>query len=154
LIGPDGRIIEDAKVIDGRVAFCDFGFGEHSIRIRENCGSVTLNRIRFTYGVRQVFSVILNNCFVGADGGVYPPACLLYLRVYSTDGKKLSDAAAVDEPANNKFAADRYGRLFLFVPTHKSESFTITAPDYWPENVDASCAGLERMEREIRLKHK
>ncbi len=154
LAGADGRVAEVARVVSGEVAFCDFGFGEHTIQIGEGCGSVTLNGIRLVHGIAQQFDVLLNACLTGGDGGVYPPGCLLYVRVSSGDGSKLAQAEAVDSVGITTFHADSFGRLFIGLNSGTSEILRIGAPGYRPEAVNASCRETETIERGVQLQRK
>jgi len=93
LIDSVERIVSSTRIVNGIAEFCDFGFGEHTIHIGgDSCGSITLHHVHLVSGVAQKFRVVLDNCLNGAEGGRYPPSCLVYLRVASESGTKLGAA--------------------------------------------------------------
>jgi hypothetical protein len=152
LVGSDGRVIESTRTVNGEAEFCDFGFGEHTIRVAEGqCGFVTLNRIRLVYAIAQRFDVILNPCFIGAETMRYPPSCLVYIRVSSDNGKKLINAEAVVQGNKRTYHTDIYGRLFLAAPNGASTVFEIRAAGYIDKTVPISCQSYETVEKSVQL---
>jgi hypothetical protein len=152
LIDAEGRVVQNTKAPNGKVEFCDLGFGEHTIRIGgDQCGFVTLHRIRFVYGVAQYFRVVLNDCMIGGDGGTFPPSCLVYFRVSSEAGKKLSDAQADTEGGVYAVRADSYGRIFTFVLNGKSQEFVISSPGYASRTVHVSCRSYDHIAEAVVL---
>jgi hypothetical protein len=151
LIGPSGRVVEGVGTVNGDAAFCDLDFGEHTIRIGGNrCGFVTLHRIRLVYGVAQYFRTVLNDCMIGSDGGVFPPACLVYFRVSSEEGKKLGDAQASADGVHF-IHADTFGRIFISARNGKSTDFVVASHGYMSKTVHVTCVKYEQISESVRL---
>jgi hypothetical protein len=146
-----GRVIDKQLAHDGVARFCDFGFGDHTIRVGEDCGFVTLNRIRLVYQHPQWFRVVLNYCTIGGDGGVFPPSCLVYIRVSSQAGAKLSGAEASLEGGQHIVPADRYGRLYFAIRQGASYAYKVSAAGYADHVVRLSCENPTRIERAVEL---
>ncbi len=155
LIDSDNHVVRKVDSVNGHAEFCDFGFGEHTIRVgSDQCGYVTLHRISLVYGLAQHFSVILNPCFMGADGGRYPPSCLIYFRVSAADGRQVVSAFATVVGGTRQLTADRHGRIFTAVLNDSSKDFTISADGYEDQAIRISCKSYETIEKAVQLKAK
>jgi hypothetical protein len=155
LIDADSHIVKKFDSINGVAEFCDFGFGEYSIRVgSDQCGQVTLGHIQLVYGLPQHFSVVLNPCLMGADGGRYPPSCLVYFRVASSEGTGLGSAFITVAGDTRQFKADQYGRIFTGLRNGSSKDFTISADGFEDQIVPVSCKSYETIEKAVSLSAK
>lgn len=153
LISPEGRVTSSVySNSDGIARFCDLGFGEHSIQVGDNkCGYVTLHRIRLVYGIAQSFKVVVNQCMIGADGGRYPPSCLLYLRVSSKGGRALSDGEVTALRGSHVLHVDQFGRLFTAIGNGTDATYEISAPGYKSKTIHKTCRSYETIEEAVQL---
>jgi len=152
LIDPDGHAIDSVETdIKGEASFCDFGFGRHAIKVGdEGRGSVTLNDIYFVYGIPQHRTVVLPSTHDVTFTSI-PTSCLVYVRVSSETGRKLTDAEATTR-SGKRWYADRYGRLEIWVLRGSEDDLTISAPEYATTVMHVACHDFERTERELKLK--
>lgn len=76
----DGEVVLSRRTDErGEVAFCDFGFTEHSVRVRDAfCNDITLRRISVDPATEKAVKVLLNHCLVNMQS---PASCVCLLRV-------------------------------------------------------------------------
>ena len=151
LLDPNGTIVQRALIRGGYAEFCDFGFGDHSIRVYdEQHLPVTVTGIRLRYGHEQAIKVVLNSPVdVGSDMAI-GNVCRAYARVTSIDGKPIASARAVVKAET--YHADAFGRILLLVPLKQFASFRFEALGFDTRDVVFSCSGPEeRIERSVIL---
>lgn len=128
LVDPEGRVLD--VVVSNTARFCDFGFGEHSLRIgRADCGLTTLHNIRLKYGEAQTYTVVRNECPIMGDGLPLGNFCSAYLRISSEMGQQLGGAWAAIEGERDKHQADQYGRIIIAVPLGPGKEVRVFGQD-------------------------
>jgi hypothetical protein len=160
LIDPSGKVVESHATSDGSAEFCDFGFGDHTIRIGDDC-VVTITDVRVHYGQQHNYSAIYNcprrpgdssiisgllldgdgwvQLMLAEDGG-FVKACSVYLRISSEDGTKLAEAEVTGGTTYpNPIVADRFGRMFFAIPRNSTQRIAISALGYSGESIDVTC---------------
>jgi len=134
------------------VQFCDFGFGEHSLRIgRADCGLTTIHNIRLKYGEAQTYTVVRNECPIMGDGLPLGNFCSAYLRISSEMGQQLGGAWAVMVGERNKQPADPYGRIILRLQPGLGTDVRISAPGYSEKTIHVACKTFEMIENAVQL---
>lgn len=140
LIGPAGRVIQTQKVVNGHAQFCDFGFGDHSILVRDensDCASTEIRKIHVIYGFTQKFKVAMNSCVGEAD--MPGTACGTYIRVIAPNGKALKAVNIKYDKTEASEFTDTYGRAKVGVLEGRSQSFTFTKPGYKSQKLVLRC---------------
>lgn len=150
LFGPGGAPVETSEVRAGKVEFCDFGFGKHSIQIGDtNCGATVVKNVEIEYRRELKLFVILNSCNVGGD--TLANACFIYVRVRDAQGNKIGSVQIVN--GSNPKMADEFGRAEIAVRQGESRKVTFVRDDFVPEVVEFSCGQKlsYRREQEVVL---
>ena len=151
LMDEQGTTVEVSAIANGRAAFCDFGFGPHSIRVQQDASiPVTLFGIHLTYGQEQHLRVVMNPVpDTGSEGGG-GNACRGYVRLITPDGRPIPNASAVYH--GTSFHSDAFGRLLLLVPLRQFATFRFEKPGFVTRDVSLSCSTWDdQIERKIVL---
>lgn len=150
LVDPEGRVLD--VVVSDTVRFCDFGFGEHSLRIgRADCGLTTLHNIRLKYGAAQTFTVVWNDCPILGDELPLGDFCATYLRISSEEGQKLGSARAVIVGERYDHPADQYGRIILSLQPDQGKDVRLSAPGYSEKSIHVACKRYEMIENAVQM---
>jgi hypothetical protein len=109
------KLVKSAMTVEGRLSFCDFGLGEHSIVLEgdRGCYDTVVSRIFLTARHEQRISISGNVCFFH---GVYsmPPSCNILLKIqnWSELSKLASSLRLRVADANMKLVEfDSFGRV-------------------------------------------
>jgi hypothetical protein len=152
LIDTRGGLVEQKEVIAGKVEFCDFGFGRHSILINgDKCGGVMIKNVRVVYGTLQKFKAVLNTC--AGDGDVVSAhGCLVFIRAKSDSGQPL-DGVTISSKSVTR-TTDSYGRVLTGVRSGEVDTFMVSKPGYQRTSLRVDCTTqvYEPIERTIVLK--
>ena len=153
LLDSTGRIISAGDVRSGHGEFCDFGFGEHSIRVSSDLTlPVVIHGVRLHYGNTQTLRVVLNQN-PDHKGDVAPSsgnACSAYARITSVDGKSLSGVKVTY--AGFTSVSDSFGRVVFLIPLNKFASFRFAKAGMQDRELTLSCSEpSERFERVVIL---
>src|SRR4051812_7349324 len=107
-----GRVVQRSTADNGVAEFCDFDFGEHSIKIGgTTCAELIIPQVRFVFGSTHVYRAYVNEC-AGWDV-ILRGGCHIYFRVDSSRGEKLPGVAVVSQPSGIKAITDSYGRALV-----------------------------------------
>jgi len=99
--------------------------------------------------VSQHFQVILNRCAERPAYG-FPPACLLYLRVSSDDGRPIKATVKVLNDSL-KVETDNYGRVWIGILAGATQDYLIEAAEHKPARISIVCKDQESIERGVVL---
>lgn len=144
-----GMKVASAKTEEvGKIEFCDFDFGEHSIRV-DAYGflSMTVSGIRMDYTYTYMLTVVLNY----NRGHVGSNACTVALRVKDTEGRRIPFPLLIGNDSQGNVSGDQFGRIRSFVLLHERRTIIVRAEGYTPAEMTIECHQLERYERTIVL---
>jgi hypothetical protein len=133
----EGEVVLSRRTDErGEVAFCDFGFTEHSVRVRDAfCNDITLGRISVDPATEKSVKVLLNHCLVNMKS---PTSCLCLLRVRT--GR--------DEPIPGAELRTDAGRVLFVSNSHGVFHFGIRVATVL--KVEVHAAGFGTVQREFR----
>ena len=147
-------MVQTRDVIGGKVEFCDFGFGDHSVRVRTSdseCAATRIENIRAEYGVTQKFSVIQNTCV--REGDNVSNGCFTYVRVVSADDLPLKGVLITAPSRWSSSMTDSYGRAEVAVHVGSANDFTFSMPGFKSKTLHLACPSVGAGQREslVRL---
>lgn len=154
LYDPAGKLVKSlfTDSASGVAELCDFGFGEHSIRVGQGgCSEMVIPSVVLCYGATATYRVILNGC---PCAGFTASGCQPYLRIASDDGVPLKGATVNWSESGRAWKTDVYGRVKPIIPIGVKGTLRITAPNYQPAIVPLDCrpGSLERFkEFEVKM---
>ena len=146
-----GKTIQEDFGENGEAQFCDFGFGEHSIRVGgTSCASVIIPGIHLDMGNPQTSRVYLNPC---GSGERVLLGCRVYFRVTSQGIPPLPLAGVVisTTPNTKRAETDTYGRVQIDLSVSKSYSITFDKAGYSKTTTAIDCTKPKYTERSVRL---
>jgi hypothetical protein len=138
LLNRDGDAVQKKTLVNGRVTFCDFGFGLHSILIGSptRCGSAQILNVRFLFPAEQVFVATINMCKQFGGSGI-AGGCFLHLRAVDQDGHP------VPNPVATSSGRAQSGTAGGFIPfglrLNGTTRVRITAPGFQEAVIDKQC---------------
>jgi hypothetical protein len=138
LLNGDGDVVQKKTLVDGRVTFCDFGFGLHSIMIGTptRCGSTQILNVRFLFPAEQVFVATLNICMQFGGSGI-AGGCFLNLRAIDQDGRPVPYPVATSP---GRAQSGTVGGFIPFgLPLNETTRVRITASGFNEVLIDKQC---------------
>lgn len=149
LLDPRGTLVRSDSTHSGKVEFCDFGLGPHSILIgKDTCLPVSVHDVRARPGRTQNVFVRLNSCPHPAG----PLACSIYLRARSTEDLPIVNAKLSISGTAIEIDADQFGRLAAALLPASTALFSIQAPGYRTETVELGCQAAEDIDRLVVMR--
>lgn len=148
-----GVVRARAQIRDGEVQFCDFGFGSHSLTLRQGASmTVTLSGIRLHYGETQRLRVIMNRGSGTGDMMSVGNACRAYLRV--SDSRSGNPVAGVRaDKSTPPIVSDKFGRLLVLVPWGQRTEFSLVGDGYQRKSFTLGCSRVgEVIEKGVVLR--
>jgi len=134
---------------DGTARICDFGFGPHEIIVSpRSCFPVRfkVDRVLERHPIR--LEATLNPCPVYPNDRDY---CIAYFRVTSQEGTPIASASIEPPIVPLPQSTDRYGRVWVYLPSGWSKSLSVVASGYLPKAVTVNCRSTEVVEKPVVL---
>jgi hypothetical protein len=149
LLGPDGKV-EARNQMDGPIyRLCDFGFGQHSLRVGANeCFPVTISNLRVRFGDPIFLKVHLNACSGGEE---ITNACRIYFRIVDDGGKALPGTRTALQGLASSLTADKYGRVQTFLPKDHTMTYSFLKPGFEAGSAQLACTERREVDRVIVL---
>jgi len=145
-----GRVVQRSMADGGVAEFCDFDFGEHSIKIGgTTCAELIIPHVGVVFGSTQVFRAYVNECS-GWELSI-PRGCRTYFRVSTSDGEKLSGVTVVSQPAGSKTITDAYGRALVRANSGENETVTFSKAGYVSRGLTVKCGAPSYSEQRVTL---
>jgi len=145
-IDPSGQELF-AGTVDFVFRMCDFGFGEHLLKVGENsCYPTTISRIRYFPGRPILLRVSVQQC-TGVNRVVM--GCDVYLRIHNQEGEGIPGAQVAFYDRN--MAADEFGRIMLGLPRRSVTEITVAAPNYLKNRLSITCEQSRNVEEAVVL---
>ncbi len=147
LLDPTGKV-ELREMAEGpSVKICDFGFGEHTLRVGANeCFPVAISGLRVVFGSPISLKVVQNACSYRNMRN----ACLGYFRIVDIDGKPIANVGFSPGLTLAPPQTDSHGRWQgLFKGSH---DLTFTKTGFEPERAHVECRADEEVDQTIIMK--
>lgn len=144
-----GEVVQHSTADDGVAEFCDFEFGEYSIKIGgTTCAELIIPQVRVSFGLTHVYWAYVNEC-AGWDVSL-EGACRIYIRASSSTGEKLPGVSvALSQPSEIKAFTDSYGRALVNMTLGKSSVLVFSKSGYISQSQALTCASPGIAERKI-----
>lgn len=148
LLDNAGRVVKEVVAENGTAAFCDFGFGNHSIEVGPStCSHIIIPNVRVVFGRTLIFRVYRNVC----GGDVTLLGCLAYFRVADIYGSNLAGVSLTSEPPGIGLQTDEYGRAQASIDRGDSRTLIFAKRGYTETRLSYECAKPAYMERAVIL---
>jgi hypothetical protein len=159
LIDLSGKVVQTQITNNGRVKFCDFGFGSHSISVRqtnpprEYCQS-SVSNLKYIYNLPQKITVVLNSCLGhGADGGRGVggggeiTTCAAFIRITTPAGTKIPNVQIINNqrPSVPVFT-DKDGKAFVPIDRRSTAELAVSKTGYRAQKRQIQCSGMYETE--------
>lgn len=150
LLAASGSLEKRERTATNGVArICDFGFGTHDLVISRGPYfpvRVPIRRILERHPIN--LTVVLN------PAPQYPTErnyCVVNFRITNLDKTPIENATVSSRVPTFPQQSDRFGRIWLYVPTDMSLDLAIAAEGYKQKREEINCRSTELIERAVVL---
>jgi hypothetical protein len=150
LIDSMGRLVLRSQSESGKIDFCDFDFGDHSILI-ESEGHLpsTISGVRLMFLQTQTLIAVLNQ-YPWGDGGTN--GCSIDLRVQDTDGHPVPFPVLTTVERRWTKTGDKYGRIAALALLGDQKTYRVRAEGYRVADLSVTCGSVGRIEKKVTLR--
>lgn len=133
----------------GEIYFCDFGFSEHAVNVRDEfCNDIVVRRIVVNPTTQKIVTVMLNQCIVNMGR---PTSCFCLLRVRTRQDEPIPGAEMRIGPKRTLFVSNANGVLHFGIAVGTVFRIEFNAAGFSTAKREIKCAPDEPLRETIIL---